>query len=64
MSKRTRIFVAILLAYAIGLGVLMYRLLGDIDPRAEPEYCGRISDKARAIAGSVLEAIMRRCNTA
>ncbi len=38
--------------------------LGDIDPRAEPEYCGRISDKARAIAGSVLEAIMRRCNTA
>ena len=33
--------------------------LGDIDPRAKAEYCSTISDKARAIAGSVLEAIMR-----
>lgn len=33
--------------------------LGDVDPRAKPEYCITISDKARAIAGSVLEAIMR-----
>ncbi|MGA8159155.1 MAG: selenium-dependent molybdenum cofactor biosynthesis protein YqeB [Rhodoplanes sp.] len=34
--------------------------LGDVDPRAKPEYCHTISDKARAIAGSVLEAVMRR----
>jgi xanthine dehydrogenase accessory factor len=36
--------------------------LGDIDPRARPEYCDTISDKARAIAGAVLEAVMRHCN--
>ena len=33
--------------------------LGDIDPRAKAEYCSTISDKARAIAGSVLESVMR-----
>ena len=33
MSKRTRIFIGILLAYALGVGVLTYRQLGDIDPR-------------------------------
>lgn len=32
--------------------------IGDIDPRADKEYCYTISDKARAIAGSVLEAII------
>lgn len=31
---------------------------GDIDPRGEREYCYLISDKARAIAGGVLEAIL------
>ncbi len=31
---------------------------GDIDPRGEREYCYTISDKARAIAGGVLEAIL------
>lgn len=33
MTKRTRIFVGILLAYVIGVGLLMYRQLEDIDPR-------------------------------
>ncbi|MBL0729361.1 two-component system sensor histidine kinase CreC [Piscinibacter sp. HJYY11] len=33
MSKRTRIFLGILLAYVIGVGLLMYRQLEDIDPR-------------------------------
>jgi xanthine dehydrogenase accessory factor len=32
--------------------------IGDIDPRGEPAYCDTISEKARAIAGSVLEAIL------
>jgi xanthine dehydrogenase accessory factor len=33
--------------------------IGDIDPRGEKAYCHTISDKARAISGSVLEAILR-----
>ena len=33
--------------------------LGDVDPRNESTYCHTISDKARAISGSVLEAILR-----
>ncbi|UCF91577.1 MAG: EF2563 family selenium-dependent molybdenum hydroxylase system protein [Desulfobacterales bacterium] len=37
--------------------------LGDIDPRGNQRYCDTISDKARAIAGSVLEAILRVYNT-
>jgi xanthine dehydrogenase accessory factor len=32
--------------------------VGDIDPRGEREYCYWISDKARAIGGGVLEAIL------
>lgn len=32
--------------------------IGDIDPRGKKEYCFTISEKARAIAGGVLEAIM------
>ena len=34
--------------------------IGDIDPRGEENYCHMISDKARAIAGSVLEAVLRK----
>jgi len=37
--------------------------LGDIDPRGEAGFCYTISDKARAVAGSVLEAILRTFNT-
>ena len=33
--------------------------LGDIDPRANRDYCWQISDKGLAIAGAVLEAILR-----
>jgi xanthine dehydrogenase accessory factor len=36
--------------------------IGDIDPRNEPGYSFTISDKARAISGSVLEAILRSTN--
>jgi len=32
--------------------------IGDVDPRPVREYCSTISDKARALGGSVLEAIM------
>ncbi len=33
---------------------------GDVDPRGEVKNCETVSDKASAIAGGVLEAIMRR----
>jgi xanthine dehydrogenase accessory factor len=36
--------------------------IGDIDPRGEVSFCFSISDKARAIAGSVLEAVLRAYN--
>lgn len=32
--------------------------IGDVDPRDDPAYCTRISDKALAIAGGVLEAVL------
>ena len=36
--------------------------IGDVDPRENPLYCRTISEKARAIAGAVLEGILRRFN--
>jgi xanthine dehydrogenase accessory factor len=36
--------------------------IGDIDPRGNARFCHTISDKARAISGSVLEAILRVYN--
>lgn len=36
--------------------------VGDIDPRGKREFCFTISDKARAIGGGVLEAILYRFN--
>ena len=32
--------------------------IGDIDPRGIKEYCYTITEKARAIGGGVLEAVM------
>jgi len=34
---------------------------GDVDPRCEREHCYTVSDKARAIGGGVLEAILGLC---
>ncbi len=36
--------------------------IGDIDPRGNPLYCKSISEKARAIAGAVLEAMLMKFN--
>jgi xanthine dehydrogenase accessory factor len=36
--------------------------VGDVDPRGIKEYCYTISDKARAIGGGVLEAVMYAVN--
>jgi xanthine dehydrogenase accessory factor len=43
---------------AEGLDVEAGLKLGDIDPRGESEYCFRISDKALAVGGGVLEAVL------
>ena len=36
--------------------------IGDVDPRGQKEFCDTISEKARAIGGSVLEAVLRVYN--
>ncbi len=36
--------------------------IGDVDPRGQRQFCDTISEKARAIGGSVLEAILRIYN--
>ncbi len=41
-----------------GLEVKQGMKIGDIDPRMRRDYCFTISDKARAVGGGVLEAIM------
>lgn len=45
-----------------GTWVRQGQKIGDIDPRGEVNYCFTISDKARAIAGAVLEAVLRVYN--
>ncbi|HYB00991.1 MAG TPA: selenium-dependent molybdenum cofactor biosynthesis protein YqeB [Ktedonobacteraceae bacterium] len=45
-----------------GLAVSAGMKVGDIDPRAIREHCFTISDKSRAIAGGVLEAILYLMN--
>lgn len=46
-----------------GTPVTLNFKLGDIDPRNDPTYCRTISEKARAIGGTVLEAVLRTYNT-
>lgn len=46
-----------------GTAVTQGMKLGDVDPRANKEYCYTISDKGRAIAGGVLEAILSHFNS-
>jgi xanthine dehydrogenase accessory factor len=41
-----------------GLPVYQGMKIGDIDPRCRQEHCFTISDKARAIGGGVLEALL------
>lgn len=41
-----------------GMAVCRGQKMGDVDPRGRVEYCRTISDKALAIAGGVLEAVL------
>ncbi len=43
-----------------GLRVPQGMKIGDVDPRDDPSYCRLVSDKALAIGGGVLEAILSR----
>lgn len=43
-----------------GLAVSQGMKIGDIDPRNDPSYCTTVSDKALAVGGGVLEAILSR----
>ncbi len=43
-----------------GLVVRREMKIGDIDPRNEPAYCFLVSDKALAVGGGVLEALLTR----
>jgi xanthine dehydrogenase accessory factor len=43
---------------ATGMQVTAGLKVGDIDPRANPMHCRTISDKARAVGGGVLEALL------
>jgi xanthine dehydrogenase accessory factor len=45
-----------------GVSAIAGRKIGDVDPRNKPEYCDTISDKSRAVAGGVLEAILIMLN--
>ena len=45
-----------------GVDVFEGMKVGDIDPRGIKEYCYLISDKSRAIAGGVLQAILEKFN--
>ncbi|MFC2024547.1 selenium-dependent molybdenum cofactor biosynthesis protein YqeB [Chloroflexota bacterium] len=45
-----------------GIRVNKMMKVGDIDPRGIKEHCYTISDKARAIAGGVIEAILSHFN--
>ena len=43
-----------------GLRVETGTKVGDLDPRGDPRYCTDISDKALAVGGGVLEAVLSR----
>ena len=45
-----------------GSKVTSYTKIADIDPRSQRSYCSTISDKARTISGSVMEAILANVN--
>ena len=57
MTKRTRIFIGILLAYALGVGVLMQRQLADIDPRYRESAEESLVETANLMAALVEQRV-------
>ena len=58
MTKRNRIFLGILLAYVIGVGLLMYRQLQDIDPRYRESAEENLVETAQLMA-TLIEGVSR-----
>jgi len=58
MSKRTRIFIGILLAYVAGVGLLMYRQLEEIDPRYRESAEESLVETAQLLA-TLVEGVSR-----
>jgi two-component system sensor histidine kinase CreC len=56
LTKRTRIFIGILVAYALGVAFLMYRQLGDIDPRYRESAEDSLVDTAWLMASLIEQA--------
>jgi two-component system, OmpR family, sensor histidine kinase CreC len=56
VTKRTRIFIGILVAYALGVGALMYRQLADIDPRYRESAEESMIETSRLLAALVENA--------
>src|SRR6184192_255335 len=53
VSKRNRIFLGIVLAYAVGVGFLLWRLVGDIDPRYRESAEESLVETAHLLASLV-----------
>jgi two-component system, OmpR family, sensor histidine kinase CreC len=53
MTARTRVFAGILIIYAVGVAVLMWRLLADIDPRYRESAEESLVETAHLMAGLV-----------
>jgi two-component system, OmpR family, sensor histidine kinase CreC len=56
VTRRNRIFVGVLVAYALGVAFLMYRQLGDIDPRYRESAEESLVDTAQIMAALVENA--------
>jgi two-component system sensor histidine kinase CreC len=56
LTKRTRIFIGILVAYALGVAFLMYRQLGDIDPRYRESAEDALVDTSQLMAALIEHA--------
>ena len=53
MKRRSVVFIGILLVYALGVGLLMYRLLADIDPRYRESAEESLVETAHLLASEV-----------
>ena len=60
MTKRNRVFAAILLAYALGVGWLMWRLLADIDPRYRESAEESLVETAHLMAAQIEQRWLER----
>ncbi|HZE90638.1 MAG TPA: two-component system sensor histidine kinase CreC [Rhizobacter sp.] len=58
MSRRTRIFIGILLVYVAGVGLLMYRQLQEIDPRYRESAEESLVETAQLLA-TLVEGVSR-----